>query len=485
MQSSLNAHLATVAAGFRRSFRRFILDQPQPLEIGAVLDGISVLHPLSGIQTSILFQHLAGEAGVPPYVVQVSCALCGRFNLDAFQQAWQRVVARHESLRTSFHWLELDAPVQAVHRELRVPVKMLDWRGQDAASQGVGLTSLLRADRSAPFVLDGAAPLMRITLVRVADERTFCIWTHHHIQLDGWSQIVVLRELFQHYAALLAGETLALPAPPTLGEYFHALERFPAEAAQRYWREYLKGFIQPTPIAAHAGLVADRDAHEDYREQHIDIDTLTSEAAYEFARASSLTVQTLVRVAWGLWLALHGGRDDVLFGTIVAGRNCDLPCGDHLVGTLINTIPVRMRFDQDVSLIEWLRAAQDGQAASHAYELLPLAQIVKLAQTDRDRLLFESILVFENLPGDYAQLAALAGFRLEELNFAIRENYPLVVSVRPARNLAVRISYRAAHVDARIEHLGAFLGLALTAMIRHKDQPLKQLTRAVRDSYFG
>jgi non-ribosomal peptide synthase protein (TIGR01720 family) len=478
MQKRLSAQLPTVAAGFRRSFRRWLLDQPEAPEIGTVLDGISVLYPVLGIQASILFQHLSSAEGVPPYLVQVSCALRGNLDLAAFERAWQLVLARHEALRTSFHWVELDAPVQAVHREALLSIRMLDWRNRDEATRRADLLTALRTDRMTPIVLDGAAPLMRVTLIRAAEDQTFCIWTHHHIQLDGWSQVVVLRELFQIYRSLVGGEAINLPSPPSLGEYFRALDRVPLDTARRYWREYLSGFTEPTAIATGAAMP------ERYREEHLQIEQVESEAVHKFARSRSLTLQTLFRAAWSLWLTIHSGKDDVLFGTVVAGRNCDMQSIENLVGTLINTIPVRVRFPSAMAVLDWLRAARDEQAASHPHELLPLAETLKLAPTERGRLLFESILVFENLPGDYAQLAALAGLRLEEIDFSIRENYPVVVSVRPAQTLTARISYRIGSVDPRIRYLGMFLGIALAAMIRHEDQPLQQLTSAVRDQYF-
>jgi non-ribosomal peptide synthase protein (TIGR01720 family) len=485
VQQNLNGLLPSVAAGFRRSFRQLAWEGAQASETLDVLQQIAGVYPLLGIQTSILFQHLSSQGGVPPYVVQVSCTLHGALDASAFEKAWQTIVARHESLRTSFHWAGLDAPVQAVHRSRGVSIAVLDWRQKDAAVQQTDLQRALRKDRLAGISLDGAEPLMRITVIQLTDDRCVCIWTHHHLQLDGWSQVIVLRELFQVYRAIAVGEPAALPAPPSLGEYFRSLDRFPAAEAGRYWRRYLQGFREPTPILTGADDGgAESGASERYRDIAILIDMAESDIVHRFAKAHSMTLHTIFSAIWGLWLSIHSERDDVVFGNVVSGRSADMEAVQHLVGTFINTIPVRMHLDDSSSVLSWLKRVQDEQAASQPYELHPLAETVKLAETAKGRLLFDSIFVFENLPGGYEARIAEAGFQLESIDFNIRENYPVVVSIKPDRPVTARINYREDLVDPRIRHAQSFFAIALAALTRDGDQPLLLFRRTVREKYF-
>jgi non-ribosomal peptide synthase protein (TIGR01720 family) len=479
VERHLNGLLPSVVNGFRRSFRQLAWERAETGETLDVLQQIAVVYPLLGLQTSILFQHLTSQGGVAPYLVQVSCTLRGEFIASAFERAWQTVVARHESLRTSFHWDGLDAPVQAVHRSGHVSMKVLDWRHKEATLQQVDLQRAVRNDRLAGMSLEGAEPLMRITVIRLTHDTSFCIWTHHHLQLDGWSQIIVLRELFQLYRGIVTGIPAVLPPPPSLGDYFRALDRFPTAEAGKYWRRYLQGFREPTPILR----TVDQRAGDNYRDLAISIGTADSDAIHEFAKVHSLTLHTIFSALWGLWLSMHSDRDDVVFGDVVSGRSAEMESVQELVGTVINTIPVRMRLDDSLSVLQWLNHVQADQAASHRYELFPLAEAVKLSDVDKGRLLFDSILVFESFPVEYEALVAAAGFHLDSIDFTIQENYPVVVIIKPDRPVTARINYRADVVDPRIRHAQAFFSIALSALTRDDGRSLLAFRQSLRAQY--
>lgn len=483
MQQHLNGLLPAVAVGFRRSFRQLADEGAGASNTLEMLQQIAVFYPLLGIQTSVLFQHLRSQSGVPPYLVQASCTLRGNLIVSAFEQAWQTIVARHESLRTSFHWDGLEAPVQAVHRSGRVATTILDWRGKDAEVQQTDLQRLLRKDRLAGIALDGAEPLMRVTVVRLADDRFFCNWTHHHIQLDGWSQAVVLRELFQIYRAIVSGEPVVLPAAPLLGDYLRSLDRFPSAEAARYWRRYLQGFREPTPILSSAVGLSDPESggSERYRALAIEVGAADSDEVRQFAKTHSLTLHTIFSAVWGLWLSVLSGQNDVVFGNVVSGRSADMESVQDLVGAVINTIPVRMVLDEGADLLQWLKRVQEEQAASQRYELHPLADIVKLAETAKGRLLFDSILVFENHPGGYEPIVAAAGLEIESLDFTIQENYPVVVTIRPDEAITAQINYREDVVDSRIRQAQSLFTAALTALTRDSGQSLLQFKQSVAE----
>lgn len=459
MQVHLNGLLAAVSGNFQRSFRQLAWSGGERRRLDHALDDVVAFYPLSAIQSSILFQHLNSEGGVAPYGVQATSTLRGPLNLPMFERAWQAVVARHESLRTSFHWAELDAPVQAVHREVPLSMKSLDWRHKQQAEQNAETARVLQQDRLQGFSLDEAASLMRITVIRLAEERYFCIWSHHHIQLDGWSQIHVLREVFGVYRELAAGEPPTLPAPASLAEYFHALESFSSAAAERYWSRRLQGLGEATPF-----LVGENASAESYRELRFEIDPALSEAVAGFAKRHSLTLHTMLCAVWGFWLAIHGNKRDVVFGNVVAGRPAGMASAESLIGSFTNTVPVRFTVSDEVPVLKWLEGVQQEQASSHPHELLPLARIMRLAQTDPQRLLFESILVLENFPVNYLQSAAAAGVEIETVDFRIHENYPLVLSIHAGKTLMCRINYRKDRIDRRIDSARQFFSTALRVL---------------------
>jgi amino acid adenylation domain-containing protein/non-ribosomal peptide synthase protein (TIGR01720 family) len=171
--------------------------------------GIEDIYPLSPIQQGLLFHTLyAPEAGL--YFLQVSCRLEGDLNAQAFKRAWQEVAARHPALRTEFVWEGLSEPLQLVRASAEIPVEEVDWRGLPETEQQARLQSFFEADRARGFNLT-TPPLMRVTLLRTAEDVYQVVWSHHHLIVDGWSGPLLLRECIAFYEAFRKQETIQLP----------------------------------------------------------------------------------------------------------------------------------------------------------------------------------------------------------------------------------------------------------------------------------
>ncbi|HEY6168920.1 MAG TPA: condensation domain-containing protein, partial [Verrucomicrobiae bacterium] len=136
-------------------------------------------YPLSPMQQGMLFHSLSSrEPGVD--IEQILCTLHEEINVPASERAWQRVVERHDILRTSFRWEGLDAPLQKVHPGVRVPFETKDWRGLPEQEWRNRLEDFLAADRRRGFDL-AVAPLMRLVLIRTGEAEHQLVWTFHHL----------------------------------------------------------------------------------------------------------------------------------------------------------------------------------------------------------------------------------------------------------------------------------------------------------------
>ena len=169
------------------------------------------VYPLAPAQQGMLF-HSVLTPDSPVYFLQLRCALHGELDPEAFAAAWQQVVERHPALRTAFAWRDLETPRQVVVRGVRVPFEAQDWRDVPEAEQRRRLASFLRADRSRGFDLS-RAPLMRLALLRTADDTHQLLWSYHHLLADGWCLSRLLKEVFALHAAVRRGEALHLPLP--------------------------------------------------------------------------------------------------------------------------------------------------------------------------------------------------------------------------------------------------------------------------------
>jgi len=401
------------------------------------MDNIEDLYPLSPIQNGMLF-HTLFAPGSGVYVIQVSCALRGDLNIKALEQAWQQVVQRHAILRSSFVWETLDRPLQAVHRHVELPLEQQDWRALTPAAQQEALAGWLKEDRRRGFAPDDA-PLMRLVLVREADDVYRIIWSYHHLLLDGWSMQLLLKEVFTFYRSFSDGEELPRTPVRQYRDYIAWLQRQSLAAAEAYWRKTLEGFTTPTLIGKRRERKSGEE--ENYSEQRIDLDAAVTAQLQKVCRDLQVTTSTAIQAAWALLLMRYSGEQDVVFGTVVSGRSADLNGVEGMIGPLINTLPVRMRVDEDRRISEWLHEAQEQGAAMRQYEFSPLVEVQRWSDVTGGESLFENILVYENYPVERPPEEEVGEITLSELRSAEQTNYPLTLMAVPGAELVLRIIY--------------------------------------------
>ncbi len=436
-------------------------------------------YPLSPMQQGMLFHSLyAPESGV--YVGQMSATLRGRLDVAAFQRAWARLVERHAVLRTGFVVGDLKEPVQVVQRQVTLPWTELDWRAAAPDEQAAQLQDFLRADQRRGFTLH-QAPLLRLALIQLADDRHRFVWTYHHLLFDGWSLPLLLREVFALYQAFQAGQDLALPPAPPFRNYIAWLRKRDLAKAEAHWRGLLQDFTAPTPLVIDHGPAPAEDGAGGVVERMTLLPRAVTDALKTLARQRALTLNTLVQGAWALLLHRYSGEADVVFGATVSGRPAELPGAEHMVGLFINTLPVRARLDPDQPAAAWLKALQSQQLDTRQYEFSPLVQVQGWSAVPRGQPLFESILVFENFPvgaavREAASPGAGAALTLDDVQDVQQTNFPLTLVAYPGDELALRLAYDTARFDAAaVERMLGHLATLLTGLAAAPDQALGSL----------
>ena len=415
--------------------------------------GEAEAYPLTPMQAGMLFQSVfEPDAGV--YFEQVWGELRGELVPAAFRAAWQGLVDRHPGLRTRFVWREVPEPRQIVEPRAELPWREFDWTAAGApADAAAEWERLLAADRTRGFAFD-RAPLMRVTIVRVGAEHWRWLWSHHHLLLDGWCLPLVFQDVLGDYEHRIG----AAITPPAAGLPYRAYVDWVLAqdlgAAERYWRARLAGFEGapelrlPAPPASNTATAG---------ELELRLDPVESATLRGWARAHGLTLNTVFQGAWALLLQRYGEGDDVVFGVTVAGRPAELPGAERIIGLFINTLPLRVRVAAEAECAAWLRALQLAQAGMRDYEHSPLASVQGWSEAPRGKPLFESILVFENYPGDEAVRALRTSLQLEGLHTREQTNYPLTAAVLPGDAITLKLNF-----DAR-----RFAAPAMRRMLAH------------------
>ncbi|HWF87676.1 MAG TPA: condensation domain-containing protein, partial [Pyrinomonadaceae bacterium] len=402
------------------------------------------LYELSPMQQGMLFHTLyAPKLGI--YFEQSIFTIEGDFDRAAFQRAWQEVVNRHPILRTGFVWDGLEKPLQFVYRNVNVEIEEHDWLSLDAQRQQEMLEEFVRDDQQRGFELT-RPPLMRLTLFRTGARDYKFVWSRHHLVLDRWSRSLVLQDFLASYSAFSKGREPELEETRPYRDYIDWLLKQDQAKAEAFWRRSLSGFESPTHLRLGSSRPAEKDTYDRVSAQ---LSSEHTSALRNFAREQKLTMNTVVQGAWSLLLSRYSREREVLFGATVAGRPADLPGVNSMVGLFINTLPVRVEVEPQASLLSWLRTLQENLAEQRQYEYSSLIDIQGWSDIPRGVPLFESILVFENLPAE-------SSFRETDSNLLMRgdrsvgakTNYPLTVMVNPGAEVTIGAIYDRGHFDA-------------------------------------
>jgi surfactin family lipopeptide synthetase C len=434
---------------------------------------IENIYELSPVQQGILFHSLyESESGA--YFVQLSYGLRGMLNIEAFERAWERVVAHHSPLRTSFHWEGLDKPLQVVNKKVQLPLEKLDWRGINLEEQQEKFQAFLLSDRQLGFNLSDES-LLRLTLIRLDNQHYHFVWSSHHIILDGWSGALVFKDFALLYKAFCRGEEITLPFVGRFSDYIAWLQQQDLSQAEAFWRQALQGFTAPTSLTNLEVHSLSAQA-EKYFEQGFKLSTATTTALKSWAKQHQLTLNTIVQGAWALLLSRYSGENEVVYGVTVSGRPVDLPAAESMVGIFINTLPLRVKLDAEMLLLPWLEQLQRQLLEIRQYEYTPLVEIQGWSEIPRGLPLFESIVVFENYPVDQALSDWRKNLEIETLSAVDHTNYPLTISVIPGSELEIRIASDSTRFDpATITRMLGHFQTLLEGMATNPEMRLHEL----------
>lgn len=425
--------------------------------------------PLSSLQEGLLF-HCLRDPSLPLYVQRFELALDGPLDVDALERAWNRLIARHEALRTTILWRSVEQPVQRVAPSASLSIRRLDLTALDEASRAAALWELRDAESGTGFDLE-AAPLLRCTAVRLGERDWRVFWACHHLTVDGWSFAVIERDLFAFYNAERAAGTAPSSAAPQFRDYLGWLARQDTEAAKAWWAERLRDFDTPMLLsdrwAEESGGEIEAEAGEEAADGLWgDVSEVLEPAADRRLRALAaehgLTLNTLVQAAWALVLSRHLRRRDVLYGMIVAGRPADLPGVEEIVGLFINTLPCRLAVRPGERVVDFLAGVQRSVAEMQARSFLSLAELQRLCAVPSGEAPFDALLVVQSLPPGGSPPADLS---VSSEPVAARTDYPLTIIVEAAGRTALRFVHDRRRLGrGRTAALAAGLRAALEAL---------------------
>ncbi len=417
------------------------------------------------------------EPGSTEYSVPMAWRLTGALDADALRCALERVVDRHEVLRTAFAVVD-DTPLQVVSARVPVELPLVEAASPEAVRDALAELAGTPFDLRRP-------PLWRAALVRRAPDRHVLALNLHHSVVDAWSTQNLLAELSACYNAHLAGAEPELPELPVqyaeYAERQRAALRGPAlEELLAHWRETLAG-VAPLELPTDRPRRAARSG--DGADLRFTVPSGVSAGLRALARARNTTLFTVLVASVQLLLGRYAGQDDVAIGTPIANR--DGEDVEALIGFFVNTLVLRTDLTGDPAFADLLDRVREVTLNAYAHAELPFDRLVEELHPDREpgrSPLFQVLLVMNSRIDD----PVMTGLAVEEHPLPVRNaKFDLTVAmVDEGGELSGELRYSTELFDAdRIERMAGHLLTLLAAVAAAPQTRLSELPLLTGEEY--
>ncbi len=322
------------------------------------------------------------ERGRATYTIYSPLRIKGPLQVAIAERALNEILRRHESLRTRFP--EVDGrPIQVIEPVKPRPLSLIDLSELPPAQRESQLRQWIAEEMARPIDLQNG-PLIRITLLRLAQDDHVAMVSAHHMIYDGWSMAVLQRELAILYLAFASGQPSPLPELPIQYADFAAWQRqwLQGEQLQRlrgYWIKQLAG-VAPLELPLDHPRPAIRTTRGDTL--LIDLPQETGEALLTFCRQEGVTPFMTLLAAFKVLLQRYSGQDDIAVGSPVANRA--RPETEALIGYFVNVVVLRDDVSREPSFREVLRRVKQTTLDAYDHQEMTLDQVVAAVNPPRD-----------------------------------------------------------------------------------------------------
>ena len=351
-------------------------------------------YAVSSAQKRLYILHQLEGTGLS-YNLPRAMLLEGTLDRKLFEAALHKLIARHETLRTSFH-MEEGESVQRVHNEVRFAVEYIQANEEETAE--VMRRFVRTFDLEQP-------PLLRAGLIELASDRHLFVLDMHHIISDGISMGILVEE----FARMYAGEEL----PPLRNQYkdYAAWEQSQEQKKRQlqeegYWLDVFSGDIpvleMPTDYV--------RPAVQSFQGEELSfmLGAEQSERLRRIAAESGSTLYMILLAIYKTLLHKYSGQEDIVVGTPIAGRTH----GDFqsLVGMFVGTLAIRSYPAREKTFISYLEEIKEAMLGAYEHQGYPFEELVEKVQVSRDMSrnpIFDTMFVLQNMEQRDLQMQGL------------------------------------------------------------------------------
>jgi amino acid adenylation domain-containing protein len=343
-------------------------------------------YPLSKAQER-MFVAAQLRADVTDYNMTAIRLLEGTLNVQRLQEAFETLIHRHDTLRTTFTVIDGE-PVQRVWRRVELPLEEIDLRDTVAQLGEDDAIDTVLEDFIRPFQLD-ETPLLRVRLARLGVNRYALFYDMHHIISDAVSLAILGQEFLDAYHHR--------PLPPLTLQYRDFSLWQAGTADSNYWLDLYAGDIPEQripvdfPAAKRFGMKEETLTFQ--------LDRQLTARIRQFTKEVDITTFMLLVAVYALLLSRYSGQNDIVVGVPVAARgHADL---ERIIGMFVNILPLRFDVSGQTTFNDFVRQVKDRSIAAFAHQDYPFDELVRQLglsrQTDTNPL-FDVVFQTHEMP---------------------------------------------------------------------------------------
>ncbi len=398
-----------------------------PVKLSLIND-VKEYYPLSSAQKRLYILDQLERTGIS-YNMPALMTVEGKLDKDRVEMVLARIIQRHESLRTSFEILEGE-PVQKINDKVKFEVEYIETNKADVEE--------IAKDFVKPFDLS-QAPLMRVRLARIEENKHFMMFDMHHIISDGTSMSLFIREFVQLYKG---AEVLALKIQyKDFAEWQNKLlSGVEIKKQEQYWLDTFKGEL---PVL-NMPLDYVRPSVQSFEGTNIefDINESLTEKLRQLSRETETTMYILLLGVYNVLLSKCTGQEDIIVGSPIAGRgHADL---QGIIGMFVNTLAMRNQPKGEMSFVEFLQTVKEGALLAYENQDYQFEELLEKLDLERDMSrnpLFDVMFSLQNMETTELEIEGLV-FKPYEYESTISKFDMSLIAKEVHNRINFKIEYR-------------------------------------------
>jgi natural product biosynthesis luciferase-like monooxygenase protein/non-ribosomal peptide synthase protein (TIGR01720 family)/FkbM family methyltransferase len=440
-------------------------------------DNVEDVYELSPLQEGIYYHWLKDESS-ELYFEQIAYSIQSKgLKIEALREAYQQLIERHDVLRTHFTSEYGGRSLQVVKK--KAPVNFSSEKITIESTDQ--LVQIRKNDREKGFDLNTGSQ-MRLSVLELSEGHYEFIWSFHHILMDGWCASILIYEMNALLRASHDHKSPSLHTPVPYSEYIKWLRKVDRKTSLNYWKATLEGYAELARIPSVKKEIASAYNHES---GYISIHGELFNNSTKLCAQLGITQNTLIQGVWGYLLSRYNDTNDVVYGAVVSGRPSELNGVEEMIGLFINTIPVRVRYDETDTPMSLLQRMHEQSIEASTHHYVNLAEVQ--AQSELGADLINHIILFENYAVKEIKEeligAGESSINVNHINVFEQTNFDFNLIVKPLEtSFDVNVAYNANAIEKEvIARLLNHFVILLQNFTKQGSQPLKSIELLAED----